>query len=77
MIIKMIQELGNRLEAQKEKLQKVFNKELPKLKYTITEMKNTLEGIDSIINEAEGWNSELEDRGVEITAAEQNKDKRM
>ena len=54
MIIKMIQELGNRLEAQKEKLQKVFNKELPKLKYTITEMKNTLEGIDSIINEAEG-----------------------
>ena len=73
----MIQELGNRLEAQKEKLQKVFNKELPKLKYTITEMKNTLEGIDSIINEAEGWNSELEDRGVEITAAEQNKDKRM
>ena len=77
MIIKMIQELGNRLEAQKEKLQKVFNKELPKLKYTITEMKNTLEGIDSIINEAEGWNSELEDRGVEITAAEQNKDKRL
>ena len=73
----MIQELGNRLEAQKEKLQKGFNKELPKLKYTITEMKNTLEGIDSIINEAEGWNSELEDRGVEITAAEQNKDKRM
>ena len=47
----MIQELGNRLEAQKEKLQKVFNKELPKLKYTITEMKNTLEGIDSIIND--------------------------
>ena len=54
MIIKMIQELGNRLEAQKEKLQKGFNKELPKLKYTITEMKNTIEGIDSIINEAEG-----------------------
>ena len=77
MLVKMIQDLRNRLEAQKEKLQKVFNKELPKLKYTITEMKNTLEGIDSIINEAEGWNSELEDRGVEITAAEQNKDKRM
>jgi len=54
MIIKTIQELGNRLEAQKEKLQKVFNKELPELKNTITEMKNTLEGIDSTINEAEG-----------------------
>jgi len=77
MIIKTIQELGNRLEAQKEKLQKVFNKELPELKNTITEMKNTLEGIDSTINEAEGWINELEDRVVEITAAEQNKDKRM
>ena len=40
-------------------------------------MKNTLEGIDSTINEAEGWISELEDRVVEITAAEQNKDKSM
>ena len=34
---------------------------------TTTEMKNTLEG----------WISELEDRRVEITKAEQNKEKRM
>ena len=44
---------------------------------TITEMKNTLEGINSRINEAEEQRSELEDRMVEITATEQNKEKRM
>ena len=40
-------------------------------------MKNTLEGIDSRITEAEKLISELEDIMVEITAAEQNKEKRM
>ena len=44
---------------------------------TITEMKNTLEGNNNRINEAEGQISELEDRMVEITAMEQNKEKRM
>ena len=44
---------------------------------TITEMKNTLEGINSGISEAEEQISELEDRMVEITAVEQNKEKRM
>ena len=43
---------------------------------TITEMKNTLEGINSRITEAEEWISDLEDRKVEITATEQNKEKR-
>ena len=37
-------------------------------------MKNTLERIESRINEAE-WISDLEDRMVKITAAEQNKEK--
>ena len=37
---------------------------------TITEMKNTLEGTNSRITEAEEWVSELEDRMMEITAAE-------
>ena len=37
-------------------------------------MKNTLEGINSRINEAE---EQLEDRMVEITATEQNKEKRI
>ena len=44
---------------------------------TITEMKNTLEGTNSRITEAEEWVSELEDRMMEITAAEQNKEKRI
>ena len=44
---------------------------------TITEMKNTLEGIDSRITEAEERIRDLEDRMVEFTTAEQNKQKRM
>ena len=43
----------------------------------ITEMENTLEGINSRITEAEEWISDLEDRMVEITSIEQNKEKRM
>ena len=42
---------------------------------TITEIKNTLEGIDSRITEAEEQISELEDRMVEIAATEKNKEK--
>ena len=44
---------------------------------TITEMKNTLKGINSRKTEAEKWISDLEDRMVEIMSMEQNKDKRM
>ena len=44
---------------------------------TITEMKSTLEGINSRITEAEERISDLEDRMVECTAMEQNKEKRM
>ena len=40
-------------------------------------MKNTLEGIDSRITEAEEWISDLKDRMVEISVTEQNKEKRM
>ena len=43
---------------------------------TITEMKNTLKGIKSRITETEEQISDLEDRMVEITAMEQNKEKR-
>ena len=44
---------------------------------TITEMKTILEGINSRITEAEERISDLEERMVEFTAAEQNKEKRM
>ena len=46
------------------------------MKNTITEIKNTLEGINSKITEAD-WIGELEDRKVEITAEDQNKEKSM
>ena len=44
---------------------------------TITEMKNTLEGNNRRITEAEERISDLEDRMVQFTAMEQNKEKRM
>ena len=84
MIVKMIQDVGKRMEAKVEKMQEMFNKDLGELKNkpsemnnTIIEMKNTLEGINSRITEAEEQISDLEDRMVEFTAAEQNKEKRM
>ena len=42
---------------------------------TINEIKNSLEGINSRIIEAEEQISDLEDKIVEITTAEQNKEK--
>ena len=78
MIVKMIQNLGNKME----KVQEMFNRVLAELKIkqtvmnsTITEMKTTLEGISSRITEAEERISDLEDRMVEFTAMEQNKEK--
>ena len=46
------------------------------MKNTVTEMKKTLEGINSRINESEEWISVLEDRVLEITATDQNKEKK-
>ena len=84
MIVKMIQDLGKRMEAKIEKMQEMFNKDLEELNNkqtemnnTITEMKTTLEGSNSRITEAEERASDLEDRMVEFTVAEQNKEKRM
>ena len=83
MIVKMIQNLRNRMEAWIEKIQEMFNKDVEELKNkqtemnnTITEMKNTLEGINNRITEAEEQISELEDKMVEITIKEQNKEKK-
>ena len=47
------------------------------MKNTINEIKNTLEGINSRITKAEEQINDLEDRMVEFTAVEQNKEKRM
>ena len=80
MIVKMIQNLGNRME----KIQETFNKDLEELKSkqtmmnnTINEIKNSLEGLNSRITEAGEQIGDLVDKVVEITTAEQNKEKRM
>ena len=79
MIVKMIKDLENRMDKKQESV----NKDLEKLKNkhtetnNTTEIKNTLEGINSRISEAEKQISELEDKMVEITSEEQNKVKRM
>ena len=77
MIVKMIQNLGNRID----KMQETFNKDVEELKRnqamkknTINEIKNTLEGINSRITEAEERVSDLEDKIVEITTAERNRE---
>ena len=46
------------------------------IKNTINEIKNSLEGLNSRITEAEEWISDLEDKIVAITTTEQNKEKR-
>ena len=75
MIVKMIKNLENKME----KIQESINKDLEVLKNKhtetnniIAEIKNTLEGINSRISEAEE-----QDKMVEITSEEQNKMKRM
>ena len=75
MIVKMIQDLRKRMETKTEKMQKQFTEDLEELKNKQTEM-NTLEGINIRITEAEEWINDLEDRTVEITATEQNMEKK-
>ena len=65
MIVKMIQNLGNRME----KIQETFNKDLEEIKSkqtmmnnTINEIKHSLEGISSRITEAGEQISDLEDK---------------
>lgn len=43
------------------------------MKNKVSEMKNTLEGINSRLNDTEKWISELEDRVMETTQVEQKK----
>ena len=63
----MIQDLRNRME----KMQEMFTKDLQELKNKQIEMNNTLEGINSRITDVEQI-SDLQDRMVKITAAEQS-----
>ena len=80
MIVKMIQDLGKTME----KMQEMFTKDLEELKNKQAEINNTLkkkqnytlEGIHSRITEAEARTNDLEDKMVEITATEQNIEKK-
>ena len=65
-------------------MQERFNKDLEEIKKSqsimntaITEIKNTLEGTNSRITEAEDRISEAEDRMVEINETERKKEKRI
>ena len=61
----MIVKINKNLENKMEKMQESINKDLGELNNnnTITEIKNTLEGTNSRISEAEERISELEDNG--------------
>ena len=76
MVVKMIYDLGKRMEAKIENMKEMLSKDL-ELKNKQTEINGTLEGINSRITEAEEWTNDLEDRMVEISATEQNIEKRM
>ena len=85
----MIQNLENKtelqinsLETRIEKMQDMFNEDLEEIKKShsimnnvINEIKNTLEGTNTRITEAEDRIGEVEDRMVEINEAERKKEK--
>ena len=82
----MVQNFENKMELQIniqetriEKMQEMFNKDLEEIKSqsvmnnAINEIKNTLEGTNSRITEAEERISEMEDRMVEINEVEKER----
>ena len=91
MILKMTQNLENKMELQinsletrTEKMQERFNKDLEEIKKSqyimnnaINDIKNTLEETNIRITEAEDRISKLEDRMVEINESERKKQKQI
>ena len=91
MIVKMIQNVENKMELQIngletkiEKMQETFNKDLEEIKKSqlimnniITQMKSTLEGTNNRITEEEERIRVEEGRMVEINKAERKKEKRL
>ena len=83
-MLKMMQDIGKKLEAKMDTLQETLTKEIQdiqlkqeEMQNTITEIKSSLEAAHSTIQEAEEWTSEVEDRWVEIMDAEQKREKRL
>ena len=71
MIVKMFKELRRRLDEESQKLE-VFNTELENIKKNQTELKNTVKGSNSRLDDTE-VSSKLEDRVVKITKAKKKK----
>ena len=80
MVIEVLPKLKRRMEEHSENCHEETEnkrKNQSELKNTITNMKNTLEGTNSRLEDAEEWISYLEDRVVEITQSEQQKERRI
>uniref|UniRef100_A0A8D0ZWC1 L1 transposable element RRM domain-containing protein n=1 Tax=Sus scrofa TaxID=9823 RepID=A0A8D0ZWC1_PIG len=84
LMLKMIQGIGNKLEAKMDNLEETLSKEIQDIKLKqeemqnrVTETKNSLEAANSRIQETEEQISEVEDRLVEIMDAEQKIEKRL
>ena len=84
LMLKMMEDIGNKLEAKMDNLQEMSSKEIQDIELkpeemhnTITERKNSLEAASSRTQEAEERRSEVEDRLVGITDAEQKREKRL
>ena len=81
-MLKMMQDIGHKLEAKIDNLQETLTKDIQDIKLkqeemqnTITERKNSLEAANSRIQEAEERISEVEDRLGEITDTEKKREK--
>ena len=79
-MLKMMQDIGNKLKTKIDNLQQTMSKEIQDLKIkqsemqnTITEIKNSVETSNSRIQEAEERISEVEDRLVERCGKEKRK----
>ena len=78
MIIKMLKKHKRRIKTVRilTKLENIKKNQI-KLKNTINEVKNILEGNNSRLDDRGEWISELEDRIAKITQAKDKKDKRI
>ena len=79
-LIGMLTDIGRRLDVHSE----LINKELENIKKnqsekknTTLEMKNSLEGLNSRVEDKEEWISKLDKRLEEMTQAEKKKEKRI
>ena len=84
LMLKMMQNIGNKLRVKMDNLQETLTKEIQDIKLkqeemqnTITEIKNSLEAANSRIQEAEEQISKEEDRLLKITDAEQKREKKI